>query len=249
MSGHSKWSTIKRKKGAADAARSKMWAKLLRFVEVAAREGGGNVDANPSLATAIAKAKASSVPNDNIDRAIKRGTGELEGEAYEETSYEGYGPGGIAILVACLTNNRNRAAQDVRGAFSSAGGKLAEPGAVAWMFEQKGVAIVQKENSSEEDVFLVAADAGAEDVRGSDETIEVVTPPEELKEVVAALTQAGITVESSEVTQVPKSTVSLEESDAKKLLRLLDALEELDDVQDVYANFDIPDEVMASLAG
>lgn len=249
MSGHSKWSTIKRKKGAADAARSKLWAKLLRFVEVAAREGGGSPEANPTLATAIAKAKASSVPNDNIDRAIKRGTGELEGEAYEETSYEGYGPGGIAILVSCLTNNRNRAAQDVRSAFSSSGGKLAEPGAVAWMFEQKGVAIVQKEAASEEDVFLVAADAGAEDVRGSDDTIEVITPPESLKDVVASLTQADITVESSEVTQVPKSTVRLEESDAKKLLHLIDALEELDDVQDVYANFDIPDEVMASLAG
>lgn len=249
MSGHSKWSTIKRKKGAADAARSKLWAKLLRFVEVAAREGGGSPEANPTLATAIAKAKASSVPNDNIDRAIKRGTGELEGEAYEETSYEGYGPGGIAILVSCLTNNRNRAAQDVRSAFSSSGGKLAEPGAVAWMFEQKGVAIVQKEAASEEDVFLVAADAGAEDVRGSDDTIEVITPPESLKDVVASLTQADITVESSEVTQVPKSTVRLEESDAKKLLHPIDALEELDDVQDVYANFDIPDEVMASLAG
>lgn len=249
MSGHSKWSTIKRKKGAADAARSKLWAKLLRFVEVAAREGGGSPEANPTLATAIAKAKASSVPNDNIDRAIKRGTGELEGEAYEETSYEGYGPGGIAILVSCLTNNRNRAAQDVRSAFSSSGGKLAEPGAVAWMFEQKGVAIVQKEAASEEDVFLVAADAGAEDVRGSDDTIEVITPPESLKDVVASLTQADITVESSEVTQVPKSTVRLEESDAKRLLHLIDALEELDDVQEVYANFDIPDEVMASLAG
>jgi len=248
MSGHSKWSTIKRKKGAADAARSKLWAKLLRFVEVAAREGGGNIDANPTLATAVAKAKSSSVPNDNIDRAIKRGTGELEGETYEETSYEGYGPGGVAVLVACLTSNRNRAAQDVRSAFTSSGGKLAEPGSVAWMFEAKGVAVVQKEDASEDEVFLIAADAGAEDVRASEETIEVITPPENLKDVVAALTSAGITVESSEVTQVPKTTIRVDGSDAKRLLHLVDALEELDDVQEVYANFDISDEVMASLA-
>jgi YebC/PmpR family DNA-binding regulatory protein len=178
MSGHSKWSTIKRKKGAADAQRSKLWGKLLRFVEVAAREGGGSIEGNPTLATAVAKAKASSVPNDNIDRAIKRGTGELQGEAYEETSYEGYGPGGVAVLVHCLTNNRNRAAQDVRGAFNSAGGKMAEPGAVSWMFEPKGVVVVNDPSTTEDDVFLVAADAGAEDVRASDETIEVVTPPD-----------------------------------------------------------------------
>lgn len=249
MSGHSKWSTIKRKKGAADAARSKLWAKLLRFVEVAAREGGGNVDSNPTLATAVAKAKASSVPNDNIERAIKRGTGELEGESYEETSYEGYGPAGVALLVHCLTNNRNRAAQDVRGAFSGAGGKLAEPGAVAWMFEPKGVVVVQKQDASEDDVFLLAADAGAEDVRASEDTIEVITPPDALTPVAAALKDAGITVESEEVTQVPKTTIKVEGSDAKRLLALVDNLEELDDVQDVYANFDISDEVMASLAG
>jgi YebC/PmpR family DNA-binding regulatory protein len=248
MSGHSKWSTIKRKKGAADAQRSKLWGKLLRFVEVAAREGGGNIEGNPTLATAVAKAKASSVPNDNIDRAIKRGTGELEGETYEETSYEGYGPGGVAILVHCLTTNRNRAAQDVRSAFNGAGGKLSEPGAVAWMFESKGVAVVSKASTTEDDVFLVAADAGAEDIRGSDESIEVVTPPESLKAVVDALSEAGIEIESSEVTEVPKTTVELEGADAKKLLNLIDSLEELDDVQDVYANFDIPDEVLASIA-
>ena len=248
MSGHSKWSTIKRKKGAADAQRSKMWAKLLRFVEVAAREGGGNIDANPTLATAVQKAKASSVPNDNITRAIKRGTGELEGESLEEVVYEGYGPGGVALLVHCLTNNRNRASQEVRGAFNGAGGKMAEPGAVAWMFEPKGMVIVPRSSASEDDVFLVAADAGAEDVRGSDESIEVVTAPESLKSVVDALRGAEIEVESDELTQVPKTTISLEGSDAKKLLHLLDNLEELDDVQDVYANFDIPDDVLASVA-
>ncbi|MBW3594681.1 MAG: YebC/PmpR family DNA-binding transcriptional regulator [Actinobacteria bacterium] len=248
MSGHSKWATIKRKKGANDAARSKMWGKLLRFVEVAAREGGGNPDGNPTLATAIQKAKAASVPNDNIDRAIKRGTGELEGEAYEETSYEGYGPGGVAILVNCLTNNRNRAAQDVRSAFTGKGGKLAEPGAVSWMFEAKGVVVVDKSGTSEDDVFLLAADAGAEDVRGSEETIEVITPPDALKAVRDALVEAGVEVESFELTQVPKTTIALEESDAKKVLGLIEHLEELDDVQDVYANFDISDDVLEAVA-
>ena len=248
MSGHSKWSTIKRKKGAADAQRSKVWAKLLRFVEVAAREGGGNIDANPTLATAVAKAKSSSVPNDNIERAIKRGTGELQGEAFEETSYEGYGPGGVAILVHCLTNNRNRASQDVRGAFNASGGKLAEPGAVAWMFEPKGVVIVPSSSAAEDDVFMLAADAGAEDLRVSDESYEIVTPPDAAKAVADALGESGVTVESYEITQVPKTTVALEASEAKRVLHLIDSLEELDDVQDVYANFDISDEVLASLA-
>ena len=245
MSGHSKWSTIKRKKGAADAQRSKLWGKLLRAVEVAAREGGGNVDANPTLASAVQKAKESSVPNDNIERAIKRGTGELEGQAYEEVSYEGYGPAGVAVLVKCLTNNRNRAAQDVRSAFTATGGKLAEPGAVSWMFEPRGVVIAS--GAAEDDVFLVAADAGAEDVRSSGDTIEVISAPESFRAVRDALESAGVVVESSELTQVPKTTVELDGSDAKKVLNLIDALEDLDDVQDVYANFDIPDDVLAAV--
>ena len=248
MSGHSKWSTIKRKKGAADAQRSKMWSKLLRFVEVAAREGGGNLDANPNLQSAVQKAKESSVPNDNIQRAIKRGTGELQGAAYEEFSYEGYGPGGVAILVHCFTTNRNRAAQEVRGAFNGAGGKLAEPGAVSWMFEPKGIVIVSKGSASEDDVFLVAADAGAEDVRGSEESIEVVAPPEAYRAVRAALESQGMVIESDELTQVPKTTIPLEGSEAKRVLHLIDTLEELDDVSEVYANFDIPDEVLAAIA-
>ena len=248
MSGHSKWSTIKRKKGAADAQRSKLWGKLLRFVEVAARHGGGNIDANPTLATAVQKAKEASVPNENIKRAIKRGTGELQGEAYEEVSYEGYGPAGVAILVRCLTDNRNRAAQDVRSAFNAAGGKLAEPGAVAWMFEPKGVVIVERGGASEDDVFLVAADAGADDIRSSDESIEVVTPPDAVKAVRDALEAAGVPVESSDMSQVPKTTIALEEAGAKKVLRLIDALEDLDDVQDVYANFDISDEILIAVA-
>ena len=248
MSGHSKWATIKRKKGAADAQRSKLWSKLLRFVEVAAREGGGNVEANPTLATAVQKARDNSVPNDNIQRAIKRGTGQLAGQTYEEVSYEGYGPGGVAILVRCLTTNRNRAAQEVRGAFNGAGGKLAEPGSVAFMFESKGIVLVSAATASEDDVFLTAAEAGAEDVRVSADSIEVVTPPEALREVRGALEAEGLTIESSEVTQVPKSTIELEGSEAKRLLHLIDVLEELDDVSEVYANFDIPDEVLAAIA-
>ncbi|MFN2588146.1 MAG: YebC/PmpR family DNA-binding transcriptional regulator [Actinomycetota bacterium] len=248
MSGHSKWSTIKRKKGAADAQRSKTWAKLLRFVEVAAREGGGNLEANPTLATAVQKAKSSSVPNENITRAIKRGTGELQGESYEEVSYEGYGSGGVAVLVRCLTSNRNRAAQDVRSTFNGNGGKMAEPGSVAWMFETKGVLVIASDSISEEDAFLVAVDAGAEDVRASEESIEVVTPPERLKAVQDALEDAGAGVESADLTEVPRSTIPVEGSDAKKVLNLVDALEELDDVQDVYANFDISDDVLATLA-
>ena len=248
MSGHSKWSTIKRKKAASDAQRSKLWAKLLRAVEVAAREGGGNIDGNPTLASAVEKARENSVPSDNIERAIKRGTGEVAGESYEEVTYEGYAPGGVAVLVSCLTNNRNRAAQDVRSIFNGRGGKLAEPGAVAWMFEPKGIVIVSRSGASEEDVFLIAADAGAEDVRGSEESIEVVTPPDAWKAVREALEGAGIAIDSSEVTLAPKSTVPVEGGDAKKVLALVDALEELDDVQEVYANFDISDDVLAEIA-
>jgi YebC/PmpR family DNA-binding regulatory protein len=247
MSGHSKWATIKRKKGAQDTQRSKLWAKLLRYVEVAARQGGGNIEGNPTLASAVEKAKANSVPHDNIQRAIKRGTGDLQGEAYEEVAYEGYGPSGVAVLVECLTNNRNRTAQDIRSTFVGRGGKLAEPGAVSWMFDQKGVILIEAASTSEETVFLVAADAGAEDIRPSGESIEVVTPAVSLPTVVRALQENGIAMESNEVTRVPKSTVAVEGTDAKKVLDLVDVLEELDDVQEVYANFDISDEVLASV--
>ena len=248
MSGHSKWSTIKRKKGAQDAQRSKLWGKLLRYVEVAARAGGGNIEGNATLASAVQKAKENSVPNDNITRAIKRGTGELQGEAYEEVSYEGYGPGGVAVLVRCLTNNRNRTSQDVRSAFNGNNSKMAEPGAVSWMFEPKGLLLVPSAGASEDEVFLVAADAGAEDVRAAGDSIEVVTPPDALKPVRDALESGGITVESSDLTQLPKTSIQIGESDAKKVLGLIDNLEEFDDVQDVYANFDISDDVLAALA-
>ena len=248
MSGHSKWSTIKRKKGASDARRSQLWGKLLRVIEVAARQGGGSVDGNPTLASAVQKAKESSVPNENIERAFKRGTGELQGEAYEDVSYEGYGPGGVALLVRCLTNNRNRAAQEVRRVFNGAGGKLAEPGAVSWMFDKKGIVVLRQGTLSEDEVLLAAADAGAEDVRVTEGSIEVVAPPERLRELRDALEAAGASVDSAEVTQAPRTTTPVRGPEAKKVLNLVDALEELDDVQEVFANFDIPDEVLASAA-
>ncbi len=244
MSGHSKWSTIKHKKGAKDAQRGKLFAKLVKAIEVAAREGGGDPTGNATLSHAIDKAKAASVPNDNIDRAIKRGTGEVEGVNYEEFWYEGYGPGGVALLLQILTDNRNRAASDVRSTFSRNGGNLGEPGSVAYLFEQKGYLVVK---GDEDDIMLAALDAGAEDVRPSDESFEVVTEPGVFSAVREAVGSVATDVESAEVTQLPKSVVPLDRSNASKVLRLVEALEDLDDVQEVFSNFDIPDEVMAEL--
>jgi YebC/PmpR family DNA-binding regulatory protein len=246
MSGHSKWSTIKHRKGAKDAKRGKLFAKLARAIEVAARDGGGDPGFNPTLATAIDKAKGASMPADNIDRAIKRGTGEVEGAIYEEIWYEGYAPGGVALYVLVLTDNRNRAASDVRSTFTRSGGSLGEPGSVAYLFEQKGFILVE---GPEDDVMLTALEAGAEDVREGGELWEVITVPGELKAVREALEEAGLRIESADVTQLPATSVPLEADKAKQVLRLVDALEELDDVQEVYANFDIGDEVMAALAG
>lgn len=246
MSGHSKWSTIKHKKGAKDAQRGKLFAKLARAVEVAAREGGGDPDANATLAQAVAKAKAASMPNDNIDRAIKRGAGEIGGAAYEEVWYEGYGPGGVAVFVQVLTDNRNRAASDVRAAFSRAGGNLGEPGSVAYLFSQCGYLLA----AGDEDAILLASlDAGAEDVRPGDGEHEVICPPGLLFQVQAAMEEAGIEVRAAEVTWLPSTTIRLDEAGARAVLRLVDALEDLDDVQTVFANFDISDEVMAAVAG
>ncbi|HET9691064.1 MAG TPA: YebC/PmpR family DNA-binding transcriptional regulator [Acidimicrobiales bacterium] len=245
MSGHSKWATIKHKKGAADKARGKLFAKLIRQVEVAAREGGGDPEANPTLRTMFQKARESSVPLDTIERAIKRGTGELEGVTYETVSYEGYAPAGVAIIVECLTDNRNRTAADVRSTFSKNGGSMAEPGAVAWQFERRGVVLVPAAAASEDDLMLVALEAGADDIVDAGGTWQVTTPPSELPAVQAALEAAGITVESAEVTMLPSQTVPLSsETDARKVLRLVDLLEDNDDVQNVYANFDIPDAIL-----
>jgi len=249
MSGHSKWSTIKRKKAAADAKRSNAFAKLLRAVEVAAKEGGGSIDGNPTLASAVDKARDASVPWDNIERAIKRGTGELGGGArYEEVTYEGYGPGGVALIVETLTDNRNRTSQDVRYAFTRNGGSLGDPGSTAWMFTRKGVVQIEKSPAIDEEKLLeMALDAGAEDVADAGSTWEITTDAAALRRVREVIEAAGIPVLSAELTMVPQSQVPVEGAQARQVLALLDALEELDDVQNVYANFDIPEEVMAEV--
>jgi YebC/PmpR family DNA-binding regulatory protein len=249
MSGHSKWATIKRKKAANDAKRSNQFAKLLRAVEVAAKEGGGDPTANMTLASAVEKAKASSVPNDNIDRAIKRGSGADAGAAkYEEITYEGYAPGGIALFVEALTDNRNRTAQDVRHAFTRNGGNLGETGSTAWMFTRKGVIVVEKAAAPDEErLFEVALEAGAEDLNDSESSWEVVTDPTALASVRGAIRAAEIDVFSAELTMLPQSTIPVDGGEARKVLQLVEGLEDLEDVQSVYANFDIPEEVMASL--
>jgi YebC/PmpR family DNA-binding regulatory protein len=242
MAGHSKWANIKHRKGRQDAARGKLFGRLAKAIEVAARDGGGNPDFNPTLATAVEKAKAASMPNDNIERAIKRGTGEVEGAIYEEAWYEGYGPGGVALYVQILTDNRNRAASDVRSTFTRHNGSLGEPGSVGYLFSQKGVVIA---NGTEDAVLLVALDAGAEDIReAGKDSFEVISAPSDLAAVRVALEDGGIEIESADVTQLPSSTVPVEESEAKKLLRLIDALDDLDDVQAVFSNYDIDDSVM-----
>jgi YebC/PmpR family DNA-binding regulatory protein len=250
MSGHSKWSTIKRKKGAQDAKRSNVFAKLLRAVEVAAREGGGSVEGNMTLASAVEKARAASVPNENIDRAIKRGTGELEGGAkYEEVAYEGYGPGGVAIYVECLTDNRNRTAQDVRHAFTRNGGNLGESGSTAWMFTRNGVIQIEKSSApGEERLLELALESGAEDLADEESTWEIRTDPTSLAQVRDALDAAGVPMLSAEISMLPQTTVPVDGGQAKQVLALVEALEDLDDVQSVSANFDISDAVLAEMA-
>jgi YebC/PmpR family DNA-binding regulatory protein len=249
MSGHSKWSKIKRQKGAADAKRSNMFAKLLRAVEVAAKDGGGNIDGNMTLASAVEKAKSFSVPNDNIERAIKRGTGELDGGTrYEEITYEGYAPGGIALVVEALTDNRNRTAQEVRHAFTRSGGNLGETGSTLWMFQRKGVIVVDKALAPDEENLLeLALEGGAEDLNDEGSSWDIVTAPQDFKAVEGALQRGGVAVESSEISMIPTTTIPVDGGDARQVLQLIDILEELDDVQNVYANFDIPEAVMAAL--
>ena len=247
MSGHSKWATIKHQKGAKDKARAKVFAKVLRQVEVAARDGGGDMSANATLRTMYQKAREASVPTDTIERAIKRGTGELEGVRYEPVNYEGYAPLGVAVYVETLTDNRNRTGADVRAIFSKNGGSSAEPGAVAWQFERKSVLIVPKEGlaAEEDDVMMLGLDAGMEDLEDQGDTWQLTAPPTDLGRLRDALEAAGVKVTSAELTMVPTSTISLDsEADARKVLRVVDALEEHDDVQNVYANFDIPDNVL-----
>jgi len=248
VSGHSKWSTIKHKKGKEDAKRGQLFSKLSRAISVAAREGGSDPDSNAALYTAIEKARSYSMPKDNIDRAIQRGAGQGEGEAYESILYEGYGPAGVAILVEVLTDNRNRSAADVRNIFSKHNGSLAQPGAVAWLFERRGSIVVDGARHDEDDVMAAAIEAGADDVIIDGASFEVLTAPTTLSAVRDGMAAAGIQLEQAELTMVPKTTVVLGEADARRTLRLIDALEDSDDVQEVYANFDIPEEVLEAVA-
>ena len=249
MSGHSKWATTKHKKAAVDAKRGKLFARLIKNVEVAARTGGGDSAGNPTLYDAIQKAKKNSVPNDNIDRAVKRGSGlESGGADYQTVQYEGYGPNGVALLIECLTDNRNRAATEVRTALTRNGGNLADAGSVAYMFSRKGVVIVPKAGElSEDDVLGAVLDAGAEEVNDLGEAYEVVSEPTDLMTVRGALQSAELEYESAESSFVPSVTVPLDEDGARKVFKLIDALEDCDDVQNVYANFDVSDEVMAAV--
>lgn len=247
MSGHSKWATIKHQKGAKDKARGKQFAKLIRQVEVAAREGGGDIDGNPTLRTMFAKARAASVPLDTIERAVKRGTGELEGVTYESVSYEGYAPAGVALLVETLTDNRNRTGPEIRSIFTKAGGSIAEPGAVSWQFERKGIISIGK-SVSEEDLMLAALDNGAEDVIDQGDNWEVRSAPGDLESLKNALEEGGIKVDQAESMMISSNLVPLSnENDAKKVLKLIDILEDNDDVQNVWANFDISDDVLAAV--
>ncbi|HEU5007142.1 MAG TPA: YebC/PmpR family DNA-binding transcriptional regulator [Jatrophihabitantaceae bacterium] len=248
MSGHSKWATTKHKKAVIDAKRGKLFAKLIKNIEVAARVGGSDPDGNPTLYDAIQKARKTSVPNDNIERAVKRGSGaEAGGADWQTIMYEGYGPNGVAILIECLTDNRNRAAMEVRTAMTRNGGSMADPGSVAYLFNRKGVVIVPAEGHGEDDVLTAVLDAGAEEVNNLGEAFEVVSEATDLVAVRTALQGAGIDYESADISFLPSVQVPLEEDGARKVLKLVDALEDLDDVQNVYANFDVSDEVMAAV--
>ena len=251
MSGHSKWSTIKHKKGAADAKRGQLFTKLSKAIIVAAKEGGGDPAANLSLQNAIEKAKSYSMPKDTIERAIARGAGtDADAAAYETIVYEGYGPDGVAVLVEALTDNRNRTASDVRHTFTKNGGNLGTTGAVAWLFERRGIVLVESAGVDEDELTLAAAEGGAEDVELDGSVFEVSCAPEDLAAVRQAIEDAGIKIESAELSMVPKTTVAVaEEPSAKKLIRLIEALEENDDVQGVYANFDIPEQLLEAVAG
>ncbi len=244
MSGHSKWSSIRHKKSAADAKRGKVFSRLIKEVTVAARLGGGDPGGNPRLRTAIAAARAANMPADNVERAIKKGTGELPGVSYEELTLEGYGAGGVAILTQALTDNRNRTVAELRKLFTKNGGSLVEAGAVSWMFEMKGIVLVERGRAEEESLMELALEAGAEDLKQEESFFEITARPEDFESVKEALTAKGIPLALAEVTQIPKNTLRLEGAAAKQVLRLMEALEDHDDVQHAYANFDIPESVM-----
>jgi YebC/PmpR family DNA-binding regulatory protein len=248
MSGHSKWSTIKHKKGAADARRGKIFTKLIKEITVAARTGGGDPAGNPRLRSAIAAAKTENMPKDNIDRAIKKGTGELPGVSYEEATFEGYGPGGVAILVEILTDNRKRTVADIRHIFSKNAGNLGEAGCVGWMFDKKGLMLFDKQSVDEEKLINAALEAGALDVQESEKEFEVTTEPAEFEQVKKKIEEGGLRASYAEITMVPQSTVRLTGKEAQQMLRLMESLEDSEDVQHVFANFDIPDEEMEKLS-
>ena len=247
MSGHSKWSSIKHKKGAADAKRGKIFTKIIKEITVATRIGGGDPDGNPRLRTAIMGAKSKNMPVDNITRAIKKGTGELEGIQYEEHTYEGYGPGGAAIFLEAMTDNKNRTVSEIRAALGKAGGNLGENGCVGWMFEKKGLITVKVEAKSEDELMELAIDAGADDLQTVDEHYEITTAVENFEAVRKALEDAGVAMELAEITRIPQNTVSIDEKKGKALLKLMDILDDHDDIQKAYSNFDISDEVMAAI--
>ena len=248
MSGHSKWHSIKHKKGAVDAKRGKIFTKLIKEITVATRMGGKDPDANARLRAAIAAAKAENMPKENIERGIKKGTGELEGTSYEEVTYEGYGPGGAAVLIDVLTDNKNRAVAEVRHLFERHGGSLGEAGCVAWMFSQQGLIVLPKDETDEERLFELALEAGAEDIQESEQEFEVTTEPSSFEQVKTALKEAGFNWNLAEITMIPKSTVKVEGKNAQQMLTLMEYLEDNDDVNHVYANFDISDEVMEAIS-
>jgi YebC/PmpR family DNA-binding regulatory protein len=248
MSGHSKWASIKHKKGAADAKRGKIFSRLNKEITVAARLGGGDPGGNPRLRSAIQAAKAENMPKDNIERAIKKGTGELEGASYEECNYEAYGPGGVAIMIDCLTDNKNRTVAEVKHLFERHGGSLGEPGCVSWIFEKKGLIVFERDSVEEERLLELALDAGAEDIKEEETQFEILTDPSDFESVKKAFDDEGLSYTVAEVSMIPQNTVSLEGREAEKMLNLMETLEEHDDINHVYANFDIPDEVMEALS-
>lgn len=247
MSGHSKWSSIKHKKGAADAKRGRVFTRLIKEITVAARMGGGDPNANPRLRTAILAAKSENMPKDNIERGIKKGTGELEGVNYEESTYEGYGPGGAAVLIESLTDNKNRAVADIRHIFSKNGGNLGENGCVAWMFDKKGYILIENTGADEETIMEVSIEAGAEDVREEENGFEVISAPEDFEAVKTAIEAAAIPFQEAEITMLPQSSANLQGKEAEQMVRLMDALEDCDDVQKVYTNADIPEEIVNNM--
>lgn len=246
MSGHSKWASIKHKKAATDAKRGKLFTKIIKEITVAARHGGGDINSNPRLRTAIDRAKQANMPQDNIDRAVKKGTGELEGVSYEEFTMEGYGPGGVAIMVEVMTDNKNRTTSDVRNIFSKKNGNVAGAGSVAWMFQKKGYIEIEKSSASEDKIMSTVLEAGAQDMETEEDTYIITTDPKDFEAVKKALEDNSIKTKTADLTMIPNSTIKLTGEDAKQILGLVEALEDNDDVQNVYANFDVPDEVVDS---